>query len=67
MAPVKSSAITAVGYDPEALTMRIQFSSGRVHDYPGTAPGQHKALLKAASIGGHFNRRFRGREHVRVE
>jgi hypothetical protein len=66
MKPVTSEAIRAIGYDPASKTARIEFSNGRIHDYPGTEPGDHDALVAADSIGRHFNAHIRGRNHVRV-
>jgi hypothetical protein len=57
MQPVKSSAINAVGYDPETHTMHVEFRDGAKYEYgPGIMPADHEALVGAPSIGRHFQR-----------
>lgn len=51
---VKSSNIKAVGHDATHNVMEVEFLNGRIHHYPGVTADQHKALLKAHSIGRHF-------------
>lgn len=64
--PVQSSAIDAIGYDLPTKTMRVQFANGRVHDFPDTEENEHVSLVKAESIGRHFNKHIRGRKHTRI-
>lgn len=66
MNSVKSAAIEAHGYDAATKTVRIRFSSGWVHEYPGVEPAEYDALHQAESAGKHFNANFRGRDHVRI-
>lgn len=59
LTPVRSSAIRAVGYVGDTLT--IKFHSGRVYDHPGVPYSVYVGLLQAASKGGFYNRCIRGR------
>lgn len=61
MTPVDSSCLSAVGYDPDTATMRLQFTSGATYDYDDVAPEQHQALIGADSIGAHFAAHVRNR------
>lgn len=61
--PVQSSAITAIGYDPETETMGVRFKSGATHEYPNTRPVEYEALMNAPSIGRYFQRNIKGRPH----
>ena len=61
--PVESSAIAAIGYDPETSTLHVRFHS-REEPYqfaPVTAE-EHEAFLNAESKGQHFHKHIRGRE-----
>lgn len=66
MQPVESSNIGAIGYDPDTLTMHIEFRGKngkppRLYEYQGVSPVQHAALLKADSVGSHFHAHIRNR------
>jgi len=55
MKPVSSSTIKAIGYDEKTKILTIQFAHGGHYEYQGVSPEQHKALMDAESIGGHFH------------
>lgn len=57
--PVKSSSISAIGYDPEMRTLHVEFSSGRTYHYKGVDPEEHQAFVNAPSIGQHFSQHIR--------
>ncbi|MGA7807149.1 KTSC domain-containing protein [Bradyrhizobium sp.] len=59
MTPVKSSAIEAVGYDPDRRAMVIRFTGGDSYLHSGVSPDQHAKLLGADSIGTHYGKHFR--------
>jgi hypothetical protein len=58
---VSSSAISSVGYDPDASVLEVEFSSGAVYDYYGVPPKVFHALMKAPSKGTFLSRRIRDR------
>ena len=39
-----SSAISSIGYDPDASVLEVEFSSGAVYDYYGVPPKVFRAL-----------------------
>lgn len=52
--PVSSSHLAAVGYDPAAQKMQVEFSNGAVYEYHGIPAHVHDALMSAHSAGEHF-------------
>lgn len=54
MKPVKSSNIAAIGYDPQTLTMEVQFHNGAIYRYHPISPETYRGLESAPSIGKHF-------------
>ena len=65
---VHSSTIKAVGYDPDAQRLAVQFHSGGTYHYEGVAPEAHAGLMGAESIGKHFHTFVRGQyPHARVD
>lgn len=57
--PVKSSNIAALGYDPEAKALTVQFKSGALHRYADVPPETHAEMLDAESIGKYFHANVR--------
>jgi hypothetical protein len=55
-APVKSSHFAAVGYDPAARKMHIEFKNGAVYEYKGVPEQFHKTLMEADSQGEFFHK-----------
>lgn len=67
MVPVESSNLKAVGYDPDAKEMHIQFKSGGHYSYANVPPEAHQAFMAADSKGGHFSKNFAGHfKHTKV-
>jgi KTSC domain len=58
---VESSAITAIGYDSDALQLEVEFRSGAVYQYYGVPPEIHAALLRSESKGRYLNAKIRNR------
>jgi hypothetical protein len=58
---VKSSNISAVGYDEATQTLGVKFVGGGEHHYNNVTPELHKALVSAKSVGGHFHKHVRSR------
>lgn len=53
--PVKSSLISAVGYDAPTKTMRVRFHSGATYDYQNVPGELHAQIISAPSIGHAIN------------
>lgn len=67
MTPVESSNIKAVGYDPDAHAMHVQFKSGGHYRYAGVPKAAHEAFMAAPSKGSHFAQNVAGKfEHTKV-
>ena len=61
MIPVRSTAITAAGYDPRVRKMYIRFPSGDVYDFCGVPRSVFDELIKAPSPGTYYYEHVRGR------
>lgn len=57
--PVDSSAVRALGYDPERRLLDVMYPDGDVYRYFGVSPQRHYALMAAGSIGRYVN------EHIK--
>ncbi len=55
MIRVSSSAITAIGYDPQSRRMKIAFTQGHAYDFCGVPQNVFDGLLRASSKGGYYN------------
>lgn len=51
LAPVQSSNVLAVGYDPSTQTARVKFRGGATYRYAGVPADLHESIMKAASVG----------------
>ena len=59
--PVASTVLAEVGYDEPSGVLEVQFRSGRVYRYFQVPRTAYRALMKAESIGGYFNREIKTR------
>lgn len=68
LTPVKSSNISALGYDPAAQKLAVKFKgSGQTYHYDGVAQAEYDKLAQAPSIGTHFHQHVRGKfQHRKV-
>lgn len=63
--PVKSSFISAIGYDLASRTLAVRFAVGNVEHYPDVPPEVAEAFGKAESPGRFFGSQIRGQyQHV---
>jgi KTSC domain len=53
--PVISSNIRSIGFDPDTMTLEIEFNSGHVYQYYGVPDYEHDSLMSAVSKGTYFN------------
>ncbi|MDM8127586.1 KTSC domain-containing protein [Paraclostridium benzoelyticum] len=54
MIPVSSSNLVSVGYDPQSMTLRVQFNSG-TYDYYNVPKNIFDGLLAATSKGSYHH------------
>ena len=59
MIPVTSSAIKAVGYDPDSNRLFIEFKQGETYTYCRVPENIYKSLISAYSKGGYYD------EHIK--
>jgi len=60
MAKVKSSNISAAGYDPATKVLRIRFSNGTDYDYKNVSAEKYSAFMAAESQGRYFHQNIKG-------
>ncbi len=58
---VNSSAISAVGYDPQSGIMSITFKQGKTYDFCGVPQHIYDGLISAGSVGSYYNSNIRDR------
>lgn len=46
---ISSSRIRAIGYDPKAQVLEVEFNDGRVLAYSGVSPEVHRRFMAAPS------------------
>jgi hypothetical protein len=64
---VESSMIRQVGYDPKREALVVRFNTGKKYAYNDVPASQYEQLLRAESVGKHFNERIRDRyDHEKV-
>lgn len=55
MTSVNSSAISAIGYDPQSRKMKITFVQNHTYDFCGVPQQVFDGLLRASSKGSYYN------------
>ncbi len=63
MIPVRSSAISAIGYDESAMRMQIRFTQGHTYTFCRVPQQIFDGLLTAGSKGAYYDRHIRDRYH----
>ncbi|QEM12065.1 KTSC domain-containing protein [Mucilaginibacter rubeus] len=60
--PVQSSALSSVGYDPDARILELEFrENGGVWQYFGFPSATFKKFINAESLGNFFATRIKGK------
>lgn len=68
MKPVESSQVKAVGYDPAASELFIEFTRGAVYVYRGVPRDVYDRFLAAESKGRFFSQEIKGKfEHTKED
>lgn len=60
MTPVKSSLITAIGYNEEKKELIVEFKKGDTYSYKPVPHAIYTAMLDALSMGSFFLRNVKG-------
>ena len=53
--PIQSSNLASVGYDPENVTLEVEFSRGGIYQYYGVPQHIYEGLINASSKGNFFH------------
>lgn len=59
-APIDSTSLASVGYDPSQRILEVEFHGGRVYRYFGVPPRRYEELLSAESVGRFLNTEIKG-------
>ena len=59
-APIESTSLVSVGYDPSQKVLEVEFHGGRVYRYFGVPRRRYQELLEADSAGRFLNTRIKG-------
>lgn len=51
---VTSGSIRSVGYDERNRLLEVEFSDGRINQYPGVSAEMHRRLVAAPSMVSYF-------------
>jgi len=54
LVPVSSSNLAAIGYDPTAAELQVQFQTGAIYAYHNVPPEVYDGLVNASSKGTYF-------------
>jgi len=57
--PVQSSNLASVGYDPQSLTLEIEFINGGIYQYFGVPQETYEGLMNAGSKGSYFHNQIK--------
>jgi len=52
--PVESRNLASVGFDPDSLTLEVEFQKGGIYQYFGVPEYVYQDLLRAGSKGTYF-------------
>lgn len=65
MIPVKSSNLSAIGYDPDLHELTVLFTTGAKYVYEGVSAEVHRTLMEAESVGRYFMQNVKGKFDTR--
>jgi hypothetical protein len=54
LVPIASTNLTAIGYDPDTMTMQIAFKNGSLYSYSNVEPETYGSLMAASDPGRYF-------------
>ncbi len=60
-APVTSTNILSIGYDPESMTLEVEFKDGAVYQYFDVPEHVYDRFLNAPSHGAYLAREIKGK------
>lgn len=58
-APITSSSVASVGYDPNTMTLEVEFGDGSVYQYFDVPETVYQDLMSATSVGTYLNQNIR--------
>ncbi len=52
--PLSSTNLRAIGYDPDTMTMQIQFNNGSLYSYANIEPQTYEDMMASGNPGEYF-------------
>jgi hypothetical protein len=56
---VVSSNIASIGYDPNTMTLEVEFKNGSVYQYFDVPESTYQELMTASSVGTYLNQHIK--------
>ena len=57
--PVISSNVASAGYDPNTMTVEVEFKNGSVYQYFDVPEAVYRDLMRASSVGTFLNQNIK--------
>jgi len=57
--PVTSSNVASVGYDPNTMTLEVEFRNGSAYQYFDVPETVYQDLMSASSVGTYLNQNIK--------
>ncbi len=57
---VTSSNVASIGYDPNTMTLEVEFRSGSIYQYFDVPEVEYRNLISAESVGRYLNQNVKG-------
>jgi len=57
--PVISSHVASIGYDPNTMTLEVEFRDGSVYQYFDVPETEHQYLMSASSVGTYLSQNIK--------
>lgn len=65
--PVASTNVSSVGYDPDTMTLEVEFRGGSIYQYFDVPESVYQELMAAPSVGTFLNQNIKnGYRYTRI-
>jgi hypothetical protein len=63
---VISSNISSIGYDPQSMTLEVQFYDQKIYQYTPVTQEAYNNLMAAESVGSYFAKNIRNNKDIKT-
>ena len=64
---IVSSNLSSVGYDPNNMTLEVEFYDGKVYSYKPVTMEAYILMMNSTSVGSYFSKNIRNNKNIVVE